>query len=91
MVSGGSAANLTALLMATRTCAAPDADRRALVVYISEECHFSVAKAAAALGLSVRRLPVDVSWRLDVAALWDAVTADDRDATKSHGQHLTRE
>jgi aromatic-L-amino-acid/L-tryptophan decarboxylase len=79
MVSGGSAANLTALLMATRTRAAPDADRRALVGYVSQECHFSVAKAAAALGLTVRRLPVDGSWRLDVAALRDAVAADARE------------
>ena len=78
MVSGGSAANLTALLTAVRTRTVPDADRRALVAYLSEECHFSVAKAAAALGLSVRRLPVDSAWRLDVAALRDAVAADAR-------------
>ena len=76
MVSGGSAANLTALLMAIRTRAARDVDRRALVVYVSEECHFSVAKAADALGLSVRRVPVDASWRLDVSALRDAVATD---------------
>jgi aromatic-L-amino-acid/L-tryptophan decarboxylase len=78
MVSGGSAANLTALLMAIRTRAAPDVDRRGLIVYVSEECHFSVAKAAGALGLSVRRLPVDASWRLEVSALRDAVAADAR-------------
>jgi aromatic-L-amino-acid decarboxylase len=78
MVSGGSAANLTALLMAIRICAAPDVDRRALVVYISEESHFSVAKAADALGISVRRVPVDASWRLEISALRDAVAADAR-------------
>src|SRR5919199_959103 len=78
LVSGGSAANLTALLMATRIRAAPDADRRALVVYLSEECHFSVAKAAAALGLAVRRLPVDAARRLDVGALRGAIAADVR-------------
>jgi aromatic-L-amino-acid/L-tryptophan decarboxylase len=64
--------------MAIRTRAAPDADRRALIVYVSEECHFSVAKAAAALGLAVRRLPVDAAWRLEVAALREAVAADAR-------------
>ena len=69
MVSGGSAANLTALLTAIRTRAPADADRRELVVYVSEEAHFSVAKAAAALGVSVRRVPVDAAWRLDVPAL----------------------
>jgi aromatic-L-amino-acid decarboxylase len=37
-----------------------------------------VAKAAAALGLSVRRLPVDCAWRRDVTALRDAVAADAR-------------
>jgi aromatic-L-amino-acid/L-tryptophan decarboxylase len=78
MVSGGSAANLTALLLAIRSRAAPDVDRRALTVYISEEGHFSVAKAADALGLSVRRVPVDASWRLDVSALRDAVAGDAR-------------
>jgi aromatic-L-amino-acid/L-tryptophan decarboxylase len=78
MVSGGSAANLTALLMAIRTRAAPDVDRRGLIAYVSEECHFSVAKAAGALGLSVRRVPVDASWRLEVPALRDAVAADVR-------------
>jgi aromatic-L-amino-acid decarboxylase len=78
MVSGGSAANLTALLTAVRSCAAPDVDRRSLVVYLSEECHFSVAKAAAALGLRVRRLPVDSAWRLDVTALRDAIAEDAR-------------
>src|SRR3954471_6566411 len=76
MVGGGSAANLTALLAALRTRAAPDTDRRRLVVYVSEEGHFSVAKAAGALGLAVRRLPVDAAWRLDLAALRDAVAAD---------------
>ena len=82
MVSGGSAANLTALLMAVRICGGPDVDRRALVVYISEESHFSVAKAADALGLSVRRVPVDDSWRLEVPALRDAVVADGRAGLK---------
>jgi aromatic-L-amino-acid/L-tryptophan decarboxylase len=79
MVSGGSAANLTALLAAVRTHAAPDADRRALVVYVSQEGHFSIVKAAAALGLPVRRLPVDRAWRLDVSALRDAIPADTRE------------
>jgi aromatic-L-amino-acid/L-tryptophan decarboxylase len=78
MVSGGSAANLTALLIAVRHRAAPDADRRAMVVYVSEESHFSVAKAAGALGLSVRRVPVDADRTLRLPALRDAVLADTR-------------
>src|SRR5262245_34533020 len=78
MVSGGSAANLTALLIAIRTRAAPDADRRALVVYVSDEGHFSVAEAAAAPGLAVCRVPGDGAWRLDAGALRDAIAADAR-------------
>src|SRR6478736_9956919 len=46
LVSGGSAANLTALLVALRTATDPDDDRRAMRVYASAETHFSVAKAA---------------------------------------------
>jgi len=79
MVGGGSAANLTALLVAVRTLAGPDADRRSLTVYVSQEGHFSIAKAAAALGLAVRRLPVDDAWRLDVDGLRKAVAADRRE------------
>src|SRR3954451_7584613 len=54
LVSGGSAANLTALLVAMRAATTPDDDRRAMRVYASEETHFSVAKAAAALGVGLR-------------------------------------
>ena len=76
LLSGGSAANLTALLAAVRTRAPSDADRRALVVYVSEEAHFSVAKAAAALGLAVRAVPVDDAWRLETSALEGMIAAD---------------
>src|SRR3954471_24216797 len=58
-VSGGSAANLTALLVAVRAVTSPDDDRRAMRVYASAETHFSVAKAAAALGIGLRPVPVD--------------------------------
>src|ERR687898_360221 len=51
LVSGGSAANLTALLVAMRAVTGPDDDRRAMRVYASAETHFSVAKAATALGV----------------------------------------
>src|SRR5919202_2771601 len=46
LVGGGSAANLTALLVALRSVAGPDDDRRAMRVYASAEAHFSVGKAA---------------------------------------------
>jgi aromatic-L-amino-acid/L-tryptophan decarboxylase len=79
LASGGSAANLTALLAAVRTRAPRDADRRTLVVYVSEEAHFSVAKAAAALGLALRKVPVDDAWQLDPAALGELIADDARD------------
>jgi L-2,4-diaminobutyrate decarboxylase len=51
LVSGGSAANLSALLVALHAVTGPDDDRRAMRVYASEETHFSVGKAARALGV----------------------------------------
>jgi aromatic-L-amino-acid/L-tryptophan decarboxylase len=76
LVSGGSAANLTALLVALRARTAPDDDRRAMRVYASAETHFSVAKAAAALGVGLERLVVDRDRRLDPAALRTAIASD---------------
>src|SRR3954451_17494379 len=76
LVSGGSSANLTALLVALRAVADPDADRRAMRVYASAETHFSVAKAATALGVGFEPVPVDGDRRLDPAALRDAIAAD---------------
>src|SRR3954468_1460576 len=76
LVSGGSSANLTALLVALRAVADPDADRRAMRVYASAETHFSVAKAATALGVGFEPVPVDGDRRLDPAALRDASAAD---------------
>lgn len=76
LVSGGSAANLMALVIALAARAEPDMDRRLLTVYVSAETHFSIAKAASVLGVSLRRIGVDRARRLDVAAL-DKAIADD--------------
>jgi len=76
MVSGGSAANLTALLVALRAMTAPDDDRRAMRVYASAETHFSVAKAASALGVGLATVAVDGDRRLDPAALRAAIASD---------------
>jgi glutamate/tyrosine decarboxylase-like PLP-dependent enzyme len=76
LVSGGSAANLTALLVAVRAGSGPDEDRRAMRVYASAETHFSVAKAAAALGVGLQPVAVDDARRLDPAALRTAIAAD---------------
>jgi aromatic-L-amino-acid/L-tryptophan decarboxylase len=76
LLSGGSAANLTALLVALRTVTELDADRRAMRVYASAETHFSVAKAATALGVGVEPVPVDRDRRLDATALRAAIASD---------------
>jgi glutamate/tyrosine decarboxylase-like PLP-dependent enzyme len=68
LVSGGSAANLTALLVALRAVTGPGDDRRAMRVYASAETHFSVAKAATALGVGLEPVAVDGDRRLDPAA-----------------------
>jgi glutamate/tyrosine decarboxylase-like PLP-dependent enzyme len=76
VVSGGSAANLTALLVALRAVAGLDDDRRAMRVYASGETHFSVAKAATALGVGLQPVAVDRDRRLDPGALREAIASD---------------
>jgi aromatic-L-amino-acid decarboxylase len=76
LLSGGSAANLTALLVALRLVAGTDDDRRAMRVYASVETHFSVAKAAAALGVGLELVAVDGDRRLDPVALRTAIASD---------------
>jgi aromatic-L-amino-acid decarboxylase len=76
LVSGGSAANLSALLVALRAVTGPEDDRRAMRVYASAETHFSVAKAARALGVSLQLVAVDRERRLDVDALRRAIASD---------------
>jgi aromatic-L-amino-acid/L-tryptophan decarboxylase len=76
LLGGGSAANLTALLWALRAQTSPGVDRRLLVVYASQEAHFSVAKAAEVLGTTFCPIAVDAARRLDVASLAETVAAD---------------
>jgi aromatic-L-amino-acid/L-tryptophan decarboxylase len=76
LVSGGSAANLSALLVALRALTGPDEDRRAMRVYASAETHFSVAKAARALGVGLQPVAVDRERRLDAGALRMAIASD---------------
>ena len=86
LVSGGSMANLSALA-AARTAADPDigrigAGRRGpLQVYVSEEAHFSIEKAARLLGIgseNVETIPTGTSLRMDVAELERRISADRR-------------
>jgi aromatic-L-amino-acid decarboxylase len=86
LVSGGSMANLSALA-AARTMADPDIVRigaartGSLQVYVSEEAHFSIEKAARLLGIgseNVQRIPTDTSLRMDPAELDRRIAADRR-------------
>ena len=79
LVSGGSAANLTALACAREALAGPMAPD--LVLYVSDQAHSSLARAARLLGFrpdQVRVLPADDAFRLDPATLAAALEADVR-------------
>ena len=89
LVSGGSMASLTCLAAARHRAAAVDGwdvrarglhgERPPLVLYLSEEGHSCLRKAAEVLGLGqdgVRTIPVDAELRMDVAALAAAVARD---------------
>jgi glutamate/tyrosine decarboxylase-like PLP-dependent enzyme len=77
LVSGGSAANLTALACAREAVSGAMSDD--LVVYVSDQGHSSLARAARVLGFGpqqVRVLPVDDHFRMRVDALAAAIDAD---------------
>ena len=79
LVSGGSAGNLTALACARETLAGPMRDD--LVLYVSDQAHSSIARAARILGFrpdQVRVLPSDTSFRLAPRTLAAAMDADVR-------------
>ncbi len=86
LVSGGSMANLAGLAVAVNARAEFDVARhglgaapRPMVLYASQEVHYSVDKAVRVLGLgaeALRKLPVDEAFRIDVAALERAVAED---------------
>jgi len=78
LVSGGSAANLTALLVAREAAGGPSEDG---VVYVSDQSHSSLARTARAMGLrshQVRVLPTDDQWRLPPDTVAAAAAADRR-------------
>lgn len=83
--SGGSMANLAGLA-AARSAAAPDVAQQGLrgaggpmCVYVSAEAHFSIAKAAAILGIgeaNVRQVATDDRMRMDPADLTRQIRRD---------------
>ncbi|HEX8846483.1 MAG TPA: aminotransferase class I/II-fold pyridoxal phosphate-dependent enzyme [Pyrinomonadaceae bacterium] len=86
LTSGGSMANLNALLIAHRVKATDETSRRGLwnagppmTVYASDQVHLSIPKAADVLGLGrdqVRLLKTDERFRLDVRDLKERLAAD---------------
>jgi aromatic-L-amino-acid/L-tryptophan decarboxylase len=77
LVSGGSAANLTALACAREARVGPMDDRG--VVYMSDQTHSSLARAARALGFrpdQVRVIPTDDRARIRPDALRGAIVSD---------------
>lgn len=87
-VSGGSMANFAALAAARQVKAPIDVGRRglhalpkAMRLYVTEETHHSVAKAATMLGIGldhVRVVPVDDRGRMRLAALESMIAEDER-------------
>ncbi len=75
--SGGSEANLTALVTAREPLSYEDRGRA--VLYLTEQRHWSVDRAARVMGLrgdQLRPVPADSHYRLDLAALHDAIARD---------------
>jgi aromatic-L-amino-acid decarboxylase len=88
LASGGSEANLIALKCARDNAAATIKDRgmrsaaNELVVYASEQCHYSIDKSVDILGLgrnSLRKIPTDDRFHIRVDALRDQLARDRRE------------
>ena len=85
LTSGGSMANLSALLMAHRSKSEPDVASKGLwnsakpmTIYASDQIHMSIPKAADILGFGraqVRLIPDD-RFRMDLTALRQTITGD---------------
>jgi glutamate/tyrosine decarboxylase-like PLP-dependent enzyme len=77
LTGGGSEANLTALVAAREQLS--HADRSRAVLYLTEQRHWSVDRAARILGLrpdQLRPVPADADFRMQTAPLADAVAKD---------------
>ncbi len=86
LTSGGSMANLIALVVARHAQAGYDVRtdgvavaEKTMTIYASSEVHSSVTKAVELLGLgnkNLRKIPVDDAFRIDVAALRQTLEDD---------------
>ena len=92
LTSGGSMANLTALLIAHRTKCQTDVAGKGvansgspMTIYASDQIHMSIPKAADILGLGrdhVRIVPTDNNFRLDRRLLRERIVADQQHGFK---------
>jgi glutamate/tyrosine decarboxylase-like PLP-dependent enzyme len=81
LVSGGSAANMTALACAREALVRGAHDSGDGVAYVSDQAHSSIARAARALGMrpdQLRVLPSDDRHRMRLDALAGAIESDKR-------------
>jgi aromatic-L-amino-acid decarboxylase len=90
LIDGGSLANITGLKLAINRALGrhlsqldnnepPGPEMARLTFYMSDQGHYSFTKAVDLLGLGrgqLRKLPVDDLFRIDLAALEDAIAAD---------------
>jgi len=75
LTSGGSAANLVVLVTAREAAGNP----RGAVVYLSDQGHSSLERAARIVGIRperVKKIPTDAAFRMEVSALREAVDRD---------------
>ncbi len=90
LTSGGSMANLTALLIAHRAktdrpVAQEGVANERMTIYVSDQVHMSIPKAADVLGLgqkSVRVIPTDERFCFDAKALEEAIQVDRKNNLK---------
>src|SRR5215813_5792277 len=79
LTSGGSLANLTAIVAARDAFGIHGEDARKAVVYVTEQTHHCVDKALHVAGLDhclKRRVRIDANYRMDAEALEQAIVAD---------------
>ncbi|KAM0415856.1 hypothetical protein ACHAPT_013167 [Fusarium lateritium] len=77
-VSGGSMANMTAMVLA-RDCILPSGQEGLGVAYVSDQTHHSVAKALRIIGIKreqIRVIPSNDSFQIQTAALKEAIHVD---------------
>lgn len=85
LTSGGSLANLTAIVTARDACGLSGRNMGQAVVYLSEHVHHCIEKALHVAGLgqvSKRYVQVDANYRMDVNALEQAIVTDQQAGLK---------